>query len=198
MSNQRYASRLNRLKHASAKSRRMEMKSDLNLCLNMQDFYGRKGKHGSIKDEYSYLRARGSDQASRRLTHRQRLNIIPKDKVIKPKRGSEHWKYKGLIVQQPPRDLDPDIETMLGYVTKSPIQFKWQYEYNGQWLDYLPDSSNRVEAAYRLFQKDQKEKFSHVTVRGSEWEYDVDFSGMKQRNTEHENHTERKIRRIKV
>jgi hypothetical protein len=69
----------------------------------------------------------------------------------------------------------------------------WQYQDKG-WKNYADPASNVVEKAYQEWQKDPYTDIR--SVKSGQWAYQVDFNRMKQINIEHENHTERDIRRI--
>lgn len=71
----------------------------------------------------------------------------------------------------------------------------WQYEHDG-WKNYEKAASDVVEAAFVEWQKNP---YTDVrAIKSGEWEYMVDFTNMRQRNIQHESHTERNIRRAMV
>lgn len=197
MHKHRYAIKLRSIKQRSSHIRRKEIKENLGNTIRYGDYFEKKGKQVKVTSEWSHLRARGSDQASRRLTHRQKLNMIPKEKKQTQKHGgSEHWKYRGMMLPQGSRDLDFDVDTIVNQVTKSKLQFKWQYDFNGTWMDFLPESSTRVEAAYRIYRNNSQEKNATTNAQGPEWQYLIDFRTMRQTNIQHTNKTSRNIRRV--
>jgi hypothetical protein len=74
---------------------------------------------------------------------------------------------------------------------------KWQY-YDGAkggWNDYDSAASDVVDAAFREWEANP---YTDVRSIGSgQWQYQVDFTNMKQTNIQHAAHTQRDIRRVK-
>lgn len=51
----------------------------------------------TTRNNREYLQSHGRDQLSRRLTHRQKLKIVPKDRVPKDSSiGPQHWRVQVL------------------------------------------------------------------------------------------------------
>jgi len=72
-------------------------------------------------------------------------------------------------------------------------KYLWQYQHGG-WHDYDEEANKMVEAIYQSWLKDPGVDIR--TVKSGHWNYMIDFNTMKQTNIEHENHTERGIRRV--
>jgi hypothetical protein len=74
---------------------------------------------------------------------------------------------------------------------------KWQY-YDGAkggWNDYDAAASDVVDAAFREWEANP---YTDVRSIGSgQWQYQIDFTNMKQTNIQHAAHTQRDIRRVK-
>lgn len=74
---------------------------------------------------------------------------------------------------------------------------KWQY-YDGAkggWNDYDAGASDVVDAAFREWEANP---YTDVRSIGSgQWQYQIDFTNMKQTNIQHAAHTQRDIRRVK-
>jgi len=72
----------------------------------------------------------------------------------------------------------------------------WQYKEGLNWKSYDEKASNVVEEVYQKYLGNKGDTDVRA-VKSGQWEYQVDFSAMKQTNIQHENHTTRDIRRIK-
>jgi len=75
-------------------------------------------------------------------------------------------------------------------------EYLWQYDHNG-WKNYTVEASNVVEDVYTNYLSNRGDTDVRA-VKSGQWEYLVDFMAMKQTNIQHEAHTTRNIRRIKV
>jgi hypothetical protein len=71
---------------------------------------------------------------------------------------------------------------------------KWEYFDNG-WFAYDKEASDLVEQAYQEYLSNPG-MYDVRSVKSGHWHYMVDFVNFKQTNVEHENHTERNIRRV--
>lgn len=74
---------------------------------------------------------------------------------------------------------------------------KWQFfdAAKGGWNDYDSKASDVVDAAYVEWQKNP---YTDVrSIASGQWQYQVDFTNMKQINIQHEAHTQRDVRRVK-
>jgi len=75
---------------------------------------------------------------------------------------------------------------------------KWQFSTrNFGWRDYDGQGSDVVEEVYQNYLANRGDTDVRA-VKSGEWEYMVDFLGMKQMNIQHGQHTTRDIRRIPV
>jgi len=72
----------------------------------------------------------------------------------------------------------------------------WQYKEGQNWKSYDEKASDVVEEVYQKYLANKGDTDVRA-VKSGQWEYQVDFSAMKQTNIQHENHTTRDIRRIK-
>jgi len=73
----------------------------------------------------------------------------------------------------------------------------WQYDEKGTWKNYETEASNVVEEVYQKYLANRGDTDVRA-VKSGQWEYMVDFMAMKQTNIQHENHTVRNIRRVKL
>lgn len=73
----------------------------------------------------------------------------------------------------------------------------WQYEENSEWKNYATKASDTVEEVYKDYLANRGDTDVRA-VKSGQWEYMVDFMAMKQTNIQHDNHTVRNIRRVKV
>eukprot|EP00005_Dracoamoeba_jomungandri_P005159 CAMPEP_0174261334 /NCGR_PEP_ID=MMETSP0439-20130205/11369_1 /TAXON_ID=0 /ORGANISM="Stereomyxa ramosa, Strain Chinc5" /LENGTH=290 /DNA_ID=CAMNT_0015345791 /DNA_START=20 /DNA_END=892 /DNA_ORIENTATION=+ len=78
--------------------------------------------------------------------------------------------------------------------TPKGFSFVWQYQDNG-WKNYEINASDVVEEAYQDYLKNPA-MCDVRAVSSGQWQYQVDFTNMKQTNIQHENHTTRSIRRM--
>uniref|UniRef100_A0A7S1KS15 DNA ligase (ATP) n=1 Tax=Percolomonas cosmopolitus TaxID=63605 RepID=A0A7S1KS15_9EUKA len=73
--------------------------------------------------------------------------------------------------------------------------FIWQYYDNG-WADYQVEASECVEEVFQDWSINAR-NYDIRSVKSGAWEYMIDFTNMTQTNVTHENHTVRRIRRVK-
>jgi len=74
--------------------------------------------------------------------------------------------------------------------------YLWQF-FDGVWKNYEGEASDVVEDVYQKYLANRGDTDVRA-VKSGQWEYMVDFMAMKQTNIQHENHTVRNIRRVKV
>lgn len=79
---------------------------------------------------------------------------------------------------------------------KTKYENVWQYYDNG-WKNYELEASDVVEEVYQKYLQNKGDTDVRA-VKSGQWEYLVDFVALKQTNIVHENHTVRKIRRVKI
>ena len=93
------------------------------------------------------------------------------------------------------RELSTSLNTKPG-VTSSPAarQGSWEYLADSGWAAYDSTNQTLIEKTYQDFTKDPTSKPSIVHIRGPEWSYAIDIATMKQKNTQHPDAKERKIR----
>jgi len=95
---------------------------------------------------------------------------------------------------------EPLVSPSKAPVVSKPIGLKgdylWQYDHNG-WKNYEATASNVVEDVYQNYLSNRGDTDVRA-VKSGQWEYLVDFMALKQTNIQHEAHTTRNIRRIKV
>lgn len=73
-------------------------------------------------------------------------------------------------------------------------QYIWQYHHGG-WYNYDAAASKIVEDHYKEFLENPG-KNDVRSVHSGHWNYLVDFLNMKQTNIQHQDHTQRDIRRV--
>ena len=76
------------------------------------------------------------------------------------------------------------------------IGAKWEYFDNG-WHPYDQEASDLVEQAYQEYIANPG-MYDVRAVKSGTWHYQVDFPNNKQTNIEHQNHTQRDIRRVSI
>lgn len=96
--------------------------------------------------------------------------------------------------QTPPTPATTNTTTSTETNPSESNTHKWQYFDNG-WFDYNLDASKAVEEAYQDYISNPG-MWDVRAVKSGRWHYQVDFPNMKQTNIEHDDHTQRDIRRI--
>jgi len=76
------------------------------------------------------------------------------------------------------------------------LVWAWQY-YDGGFHNYDENATDTVEGVYQEYLRSPY-TCDVRAVKSGQWQYEIDFRLMTQRNIQHENHTTRRIRRIQV
>jgi len=79
-------------------------------------------------------------------------------------------------------------------IPKEDIEYIWQYQHGG-WYNYDAAASKIVEDAYKEYLNNPG-KNDVRSVHSGHWNYLVDFLNMQQTNIQHQDHTQRNIRRV--
>jgi len=127
----------------------------------------------------------------------------PKDKSASPKKAIK--KKASRVVEAPvvpalkkslSRTSSNSSKRPLVNVPGAKYENVWQYKEGQNWKSYDDKASDVVEEVYQKYLANKGDTDVRA-VKSGQWEYQVDFSAMKQTNIQHENHTTRDIRRIK-
>jgi hypothetical protein len=140
---------------------------------------------------------RGTNDTQDIKKHKNSFSLIVKQsarKSGKPAKGTKSRSKKADPTPQTPTPPRGSSTLPTETNTTESSTHKWQYFDNG-WFDYHPDASKAVEEAYQDYVSNPG-MWDVRAVKSGRWHYQVDFPNMKQTNIEHDDHTQRDIRRI--
>lgn len=129
--------------------------------------------------------------------HKNSFSLICKQSPTSAKKSS---KVPKIPKKTKPTSVVSQITTInqpqeITSATESPTH-KWQYFDNG-WFDYHAEASKLVEEAYQDYIA-HPGMWDVRAVKSGRWHYQVDFPNLKQTNIEHDDHTQRDIRRVAI
>jgi len=141
-------------------------------------------------------KAAGTDASAGDAKKTKAPKKVVTKKATPAKRASAASKKKAAAprVRKAPSATATAKATVFDNSTEAPkaAGVTWQY-HHGIWKDYKEAASDVVEAAYQEWLRNP---YTDVrAIKSGDWEYQVDFTNMRQTNIQHENHTQRDIRR---
>jgi len=86
--------------------------------------------------------------------------------------------------------------TPVATASSGDLVWVWQY-YDSGFKNYDPTASDMVEGVYQEYLRSPY-TCDVRSVQSGQWQYEIDFRIMTQRNIQHESHTTRRIRRIQI
>jgi len=113
-----------------------------------------------------------------------------------PKKATKKSRKASTAVESPASETTGSIQPKFVRPSGLKSDYLWQYDHNG-WNNYTAEASDIVEDVYQKYLANRGDTDVRA-VHSGQWEYMVDFMAMKQTNIQHENHTTRSIRRVKV
>jgi hypothetical protein len=140
---------------------------------------------------------RGTNDTQDIKRHKNSFSLIVKQsarKSDKTAKSAKSTKSRSKTANKTPTPSTGSSTLPTETNTIESVTHKWQYFDNG-WFDYHPDASKAVEEAYQDYISNPG-MWDVRAVKSGRWHYQVDFPNMKQTNIEHDDHTQRDIRRI--
>lgn len=128
--------------------------------------------------------------------HKNSFSLIAKKDVKTNTKINKVKKSKASTQSGQPTQPTQSAQPIETNETNQQSSHKWQYFDNG-WFDYHTEASKLVEEAYQDYIA-HPGMWDVRAVKSGRWQYQVDFPNMKQTNIEHDDHTQRDIRRIAV
>jgi len=119
-----------------------------------------------------------------------------KKEAVKPLTKKSRSVSKVSAVSSSETTVDGEITLPRPFGLKADQTHIWQY-FDKIWKNYDNAASETCEDVYQKYLANRGDTDVRA-VHSGQWEYQVDFMAMKQTNIQHENHTVRNIRRVKL
>jgi hypothetical protein len=152
----------------------------------------KKAKTPAKKTKMSVEKAPKAGARTTRAAAAKTIRAAPTPKA-KTTRGSTPAKAK---TTRSTKEKTTELSDKTESEGSGKLVWAWQYFNNG-FYNYDSDASDVVESVYQEYLSSPY-TCDVRAVKSGDWEYEIDFRIMTQRNLRHEAHTSRKIRRIQI